>query len=104
MSLHDLIGHDELRRSLIRAYRADVTAQNWVVPGANSFTITGVDFFFASGDLDENNGVGMIVIVIATGMITLGQRIGEKDTPTTEPAAVQNIESTNPQTTDGAKP
>jgi hypothetical protein len=44
------------------AYRADVTAEGWVVPGANSFTITGMDFDFSGRDLDENNGVGMIVI------------------------------------------
>jgi len=45
-----------------RAYRADVTAEGWVVPGANSFTITGFNFDFSGGTLDENNGAGMIVI------------------------------------------
>jgi hypothetical protein len=45
-----------------RAYRADVTAEGWVVAGPNSFTITGFDFDFSGGDLDENNGAGMIVI------------------------------------------
>jgi len=45
-----------------RAYRADVTGEGWVVPGANSFEITGVDFTFDPGALDENNGVGMIVV------------------------------------------
>jgi len=43
-------------------YRADVTAEGWVVPGANSFEITGFDFDFSGGTLDENNGAGMIVI------------------------------------------
>jgi len=44
------------------AYRADVTAEGWVVAGANSFTITGMDFDFTGNTHDENNGAGMIVI------------------------------------------
>jgi len=43
-------------------YRADVTDEGWVVPGANSFEISGFDFDFSAGTLDENNGAGMIVI------------------------------------------
>jgi len=45
-----------------RAYRADVTELGWVVPGANSFTITGFDFDFTGNAHDENDGAGMIVI------------------------------------------
>jgi hypothetical protein len=44
------------------AFRADITDRGWVVPGANSFTITGFDFDFTGGNLDENNGTSMLVI------------------------------------------
>ena len=40
------------------AYRADVTAMDWVVAGANSFTITELDFDGSA----ENGGVSMLVI------------------------------------------
>jgi len=43
-------------------YRADVTEEGWVVPGANSFEISGFDFDHSGGSLDENDGAGMIVI------------------------------------------
>ncbi len=44
------------------AYRADITARGWVVPGANSFTIADFDFDFSGGNLDENNGASILVI------------------------------------------
>jgi hypothetical protein len=44
------------------AFRADITAMGWVTDGANSFTITGFDFDYSGGTLDENNGVSMVVI------------------------------------------
>jgi hypothetical protein len=44
------------------AYRADITAMGWVTNGVNSFTITDFDFDFSQGSLDENNGIGMMVI------------------------------------------
>jgi hypothetical protein len=44
------------------AYRADITAMDLVAPGANSFTISGMDFDFTGGPNDENDGVGMIVV------------------------------------------
>jgi hypothetical protein len=43
-------------------YRADLTTRGLVNPGLNSFTISGFDFDFSGGTLDENNGAGMIVI------------------------------------------
>jgi len=44
------------------AYRADITDENWVTNGANSFEISDFDFDFSGGDLDENHGAGMMVI------------------------------------------
>jgi hypothetical protein len=44
------------------AYRADITDLALVTNGANSFTITDFDFDFTGGSLDENNGIGMMVI------------------------------------------
>ncbi|MEN8006801.1 MAG: SdrD B-like domain-containing protein [Candidatus Krumholzibacteriota bacterium] len=44
------------------AYRADITAMGLVTDGANSFTITEFDFDYTGGSLDENNGIGMMVI------------------------------------------
>jgi hypothetical protein len=44
------------------AYRADVTAEGWVMPGANSFEISGFDFDFSGNIHDENDGAGMVVI------------------------------------------
>jgi hypothetical protein len=44
------------------AYRADITADGWVVPGLNSFEITDFDFDFSGNTLDENNGAGILVI------------------------------------------
>jgi hypothetical protein len=45
------------------AYRADITAEGIVAPGLNSFEITDFDFvFLPDGDLDENNGAGILVI------------------------------------------
>ena len=44
------------------AYRADITDMGWVVPGANSFEISGFDFDFTGNQHDENNGAGMFVV------------------------------------------
>ena len=44
------------------AYRADITAEGWVVPGLNSFEITDFDFDFSASTLDENNGAGILVV------------------------------------------
>ena len=44
------------------AYRADITSMGLVVNGPNAFTITEFDFDYSGGTLDENNGIGMMVI------------------------------------------
>jgi len=44
------------------AYRADITAENWVVTGVNDFEITDFDFDFTGNPQDENNGAGILVI------------------------------------------
>jgi len=44
------------------AYRADITAMGIVANGVNNFTISEFDFDFTGGSLDENNGIGMMVI------------------------------------------
>jgi len=44
------------------AYRADITAMGLVANGPNAFTITDFDFDNTGGNLDENNGIGMMVI------------------------------------------
>ncbi len=44
------------------AYRADITSMGLVANGPNAFTITDFDFDNSGGTLDENNGIGMMVI------------------------------------------
>jgi len=44
------------------AYRADITAMDLVSTGDNTFTISEFDFDYTGGSLDENNGIGMMVI------------------------------------------
>ncbi|MCK9994643.1 MAG: hypothetical protein KAH56_00015 [Candidatus Krumholzibacteria bacterium] len=44
------------------AYRADITAMGLVANGPNAFTITDFDFDYSGGSLDENNGIGIMVI------------------------------------------
>ncbi len=44
------------------AYRADITAMGLVTNGLQSFTISDFDFDFSGGSLDENNGIGIMVI------------------------------------------
>lgn len=44
------------------SYRADITDLGLVNTGANSFEITEFDFDVGDGPLDENNGIGMMVI------------------------------------------
>jgi hypothetical protein len=44
------------------SYRADITGLELVSTGANSFTISDFDFDNTGGNLDENCGVGMMVI------------------------------------------
>ena len=44
------------------AYRADITGLDLVATGANSFTISEFNFDFTGGNLDENDGIGMMVI------------------------------------------
>jgi hypothetical protein len=44
------------------SYRADITDMSLVTNGDNSFTISDFDFDFTGGVLDENNGIGMLVI------------------------------------------
>ena len=46
------------------AYRVDITDMGIVVPGANSFEITGFDFVHEGGSSahDENNGAGILAI------------------------------------------
>jgi len=44
------------------AYRADITELDLVTTGDNTFAITEFDFDFTGGSLDENDGIGMMVI------------------------------------------
>jgi len=44
------------------AYRAEITDMGLVANGPNVFTITDFDFDYTGGSLDENNGIGMMVI------------------------------------------
>jgi|GEM_PF-1463120 len=44
------------------AYRADITDLGLVATGDNSFTISDFNFDWTGGNLDENDGIGIIVI------------------------------------------